>query len=159
MKNKFFIFVVIILVVAGIYFIVKKPAYSPTNQEYEKNQNSSLENTMNGMETMNEEEMMNHEQMPSSEKTFNHTVNYNGKNFTPSSLEIKVGEIVKFSNQSDGGMWVASGSHPSHDIYPEFDAKKNIPSGGIYEFKFTKVGEWKYHNHTNPNAFGTIIVK
>ncbi|MBM2818244.1 MAG: hypothetical protein HW401_834 [Parcubacteria group bacterium] len=111
------------------------------------------------MDRMTGEEMMSHEQAPGNEVFATNVVNYTDSGFSPASLEIKVGESVQFVNQSNGGMWVASGPHPSHTNYPEFDAKKNIPSGGIYEFTFTKAGQWKYHNHAKASAFGTIIVK
>ena len=112
-----------------------------------------------GMEGMTEEEMMNHEQTSIGAEVPKHIVNYTDKGFSPSSLEIKLGETVKFANNSSGGMWTASGPHPSHTAYPEFDPKRNIPSGEIYEFTFTKIGEWKYHNHTKAGMYGTIIVK
>ena len=108
---------------------------------------------------MTEEEMMNQERTSVGADISKHIVNYTDKGFSPSSLEIKLGETVQFANNSSGGMWVASGPHPSHTAYPEFDPKRNIPSGETYEFTFTKTGEWKYHNHTKAGMYGTIIVK
>ena len=160
MKSKLIIFIIIILAIIGIYFAVKKsPAQAPTIQEQAQTQSSSLEMTASGMEGMTEEEMVNHEQAPVGTEVAKHIVNYTDKGVSPSSLEIKLGETVKFANNSSGGMWVASGPHPSHTAYPEFDPKRNIPSGEIYEFTFTKIGEWKYHNHTKAGMYGTIIVK
>ena len=160
MKSKLIIFIIIILAIIGIYFAVKKsPAQAPTIQEQAQTQSSSSEMTTNGMEGMTEEEMMNHERTSVGAEISKHIVNYTDKGFSPSSLEIKVGETVQFVNQSSGGMWTASGPHPSHTAYPEFDPKRNIPSGETYEFTFTKIGEWKYHNHTKAGMYGTIIVK
>ena len=85
-------------------------------------------------------------------------VNYDGKKFDPASVDIKVGDIVIFKNNSDGAMWPASAPHPSHTAYPEFDAKEAIDPGGKWQFKFEKVGSWKYHNHSNPSAFGVVNV-
>ena len=158
MKSKLIIFIIIILAIIGIYFAVKKsPAQAPTIQE--QTQSSSSEMTASGMEGMTEEEMINREQKSVGAEVPKHIVNYTDKGFSPSSLEIKLGETVQFANNSSGGMWVASGPHPSHTAYPEFDPKRNIPSGEIYEFTFTKIGEWKYHNHTKAGMYGTIIVK
>jgi plastocyanin len=171
MKSKLIIFIIIILIIGGIYFAVKKsPVQAPTIQEQTQTQSSSSEMTASGMEGVTEEEMMNRggggaggvmnqEKTAVGAKTSQHIVNYTDKGFSPASLEIKVGETVQFVNQSGGGMWTASGPHPSHAAYPEFDAKKNIPSGGTYEFTFAKIGEWKYHNHTKAGMYGTIIVK
>ena len=85
-------------------------------------------------------------------------VSYDGKAFSPSTVNIKVGDIVIFKNNSDSPFWPASGPHPTHTNYPEFDAKQAIAPGGKYQFKFEKEGSWKYHDHYNPTAFGTINV-
>lgn len=161
MKSKLFIFIVIIIVIIGIYFAVKKPSVeAPTIQDQTQTQSSSpADSVSGGMEEMSGKQMMGREQSSTGEKISKHTVFYTDKGFSPSSIEIKSGETVQFANNSSGGMWTASGPHPSHAAYPEFDAKKNIPSGEIYEFTFTKIGEWKYHNHTKAGMYGTIIVK
>lgn len=163
MKGKLFIFIIGAIAVIGIYFITKKPSVeSPSSQNQVQSSSSSDADMMNETDEMNgmtTEEMMNHEQSSIGEKISKHTVFYTDKGFSPSSLEIKAGETVKFANNSSGGMWVASGPHPDHTAYPEFDPKRNIPSGEIYEFTFTKIGEWKYHNHIKAGMYGTIIVK
>lgn len=157
MKSKLFIVIVIIAVIIGIYFAVKKSPAQPAQTQSENN--SSLESLPNNMEEMDPGEMGNMDEMPSVETISKTVVNYTDSGFNPASIEIKKGDTVQFVNKSSGGMWVASGPHPTHTIYPEFDAKKTIPSGGSYEFTFTKVGEWKYHNHSKASAFGTVIVK
>lgn len=87
------------------------------------------------------------------------TISYTGSAFTPATVEVRVGDAVTFVNNGTGGMWVASAPHPTHTDYPEFDAKKEYNPGESYIFTFTKAGTWKYHNHKNPSAFGTIVVK
>ena len=169
MKSKLIIFVIVILIIGGIYFAVKKSIQAPSIQEQAQIENQPIidtqavtEKMMNGMEGMTSEEiknMMNQGQTTVGAETSKHIVNYTDKGYSPSSLEIKVGEMVQFVNQSNGGMWTASGPHSSHTNYPEFDAKKSIPSGGTYEFTFAKIGEWKYHNHAKAGMYGTIIVK
>ncbi len=83
---------------------------------------------------------------------------YNGTAFAPSTLTIKAGDTVVFKNNSTKSFWPASGPHPAHTLYPEFDAKKAIAPGQSYQFKFLKVGEWPFHDHLNPSAFGKITV-
>ncbi len=85
-------------------------------------------------------------------------VSYEDGAFIPSRLSVKQGDVVIFKNSDQGGMWPASDPHPSHTNYPEFDAKAAIATGQIFEFKFTKIGTWGYHNHLKPAAKGTIIV-
>lgn len=83
------------------------------------------------------------------------TVNYSSGGYSPATVEINVGDTVKWV--SDGtSMWTASANHPSHTIYPEFDQKS---VGTTYQFTFTKVGTWGYHNHRSASHIGTVIVK
>lgn len=84
---------------------------------------------------------------------------YNGDSFSPSTLFIKNGDIIIFKNESKGDFWPASNPHPLHTDYPEFDPKKPVAAGKTYEFKFTKAGTWKFHDHLNSPARGTIVVK
>lgn len=84
---------------------------------------------------------------------------YNGSTFSPASLTIKAGDIVVFKNESNTSFWPASDPHPTHTNYPGFDAGKAIAAGSTFEFKFTKVGTWGYHNHLNPAQHGTIKVQ
>ena len=86
-------------------------------------------------------------------------VTFTDNGFTPATVTIKKGETVRFTNQSSELMWVASNPHPTHTDYPEFDEKTSVAAGGSYEFTFTKIGNWKYHNHKDPSGKGEIIVE
>jgi plastocyanin len=86
-------------------------------------------------------------------------VKFTGTAFEPSTLTIKAGETVKFENKSGDDFWPASNVHPTHLLYPGFDAKKPILDGGSYSFTFTKTGSWGYHNHLTPDIEGTIVVQ
>lgn len=86
-------------------------------------------------------------------------VTYTSGGFTPKEITVSVGQIVRFVNESSGNMWVASVVHPTHTVLPEFDEKESIGAGENYEFTFTKIGEWKYHNHVNPSRGGVVIVE
>lgn len=86
------------------------------------------------------------------------TVNYTDNGFSPLKATVKKGTTVKFVNVSGSGMWVASDVHPTHQLLPGFDELKSAQKGGEYEYAFTKVGTWTYHNHVNPAVKGTVIV-
>ncbi|HEY7147894.1 MAG TPA: cupredoxin domain-containing protein [Gaiellaceae bacterium] len=86
-------------------------------------------------------------------------VKFTDNGFEPSTLTINSGDTVKFENDSSDDFWPASNVHPTHLLYPGFDAKKPILSGDSYSFTFTKVGSWGYHNHLEPDVQGTIVVK
>ena len=86
-------------------------------------------------------------------------VKFTGTAFEPSTLTIKAGDTVTFENKSGDDFWPASNVHPTHLLYPGFDAKKPILDGGTYSFTFTKKGSWGYHNHLTPDIQGTIVVQ
>ena len=77
--------------------------------------------------------------------------------FVPERLEIVTGDTVTFVNESDYGVWPASNIHPTHEIYPEFDPLREIPPGGVWSFKFTRNGTWRYHNHSFASETGVIV--
>ncbi len=85
-------------------------------------------------------------------------VTYTDTGFAPTSVSVKRGTTVTFVNESSGAMWVASDVHPTHQLLPGFDQLKSVTNGGTYEYTFTKVGTWRYHNHVKPEAKGTVIV-
>lgn len=93
------------------------------------------------------------------EQSETRNVSYNNSGFAPESIKIKKGETVKFTNQSDNLMWVASDPHPTHAILKEFDQKNTATKGESYEFRFEKSGTWRYHNHRNAGHTGTVIVE
>ncbi len=85
-------------------------------------------------------------------------VTYSSSGFQPAVVTVKVGEMVSFANDSSLQMWIASNSHPKHDILPSFDQKTSVAKGGSYEYTFQDVGTWRYHNHNAPSDQGTVVV-
>ncbi len=162
MKNKLFIaIIIIIIIIIGMYLVFKNPSVQvPTVQEQAQTQSSSTKNITSQMKEMPGKEITaGSESSSSAKKISKYIVNYTNNGFSPPSLQIKVGQTVQFVNKSGFGMWVASGPHPTHTDYPGFDEKRTVSNGGMYEFTFTKVGVWGYHNHVNPSKSGSIIVK
>ncbi len=88
----------------------------------------------------------------------NHTITLSDNGFYPDEITIKKGEALRFVTKRDKAFWPASNLHPTHEIYPEFDSKKPVPSAGEWSFRFDKAGQWKYHDHLFANAIGKIIV-
>jgi plastocyanin len=85
-------------------------------------------------------------------------VSFGEQGFSPATLNIKQGDIVQFTNNSKSNLKPASNPHPAHTDYPAFVAEQNIAPGDTWQFQFTKVGKWGYHNHLNPSQTGTIVV-
>lgn len=90
--------------------------------------------------------------------------------FTPDNLSIKVGDTVKFINNSSDRMWVASDIHPSHELYSGTTLREHCPdtvemafdqcgAGKEYSFTFNQIGNWKFHNHARARMGGVIVVK
>jgi plastocyanin len=79
--------------------------------------------------------------------------------FSPSVVTISKGQTVTFVNVSDDDKWPASDFHPTHLLYPGFDAQRSIPPGQSYSFTFERRGRWTYHNHLDPLVKGTVVVR
>ncbi|MBI2620732.1 cupredoxin domain-containing protein [candidate division WWE3 bacterium] len=87
------------------------------------------------------------------------TIVYTEDGFSPNVVTVKKGDKVRWVNESSAMMWVASAVHPTHQLYPEFDQRETVDRGGVYEFAFDKIGDWKYHSHTNPSITAAVIVE
>ncbi len=85
-------------------------------------------------------------------------VTYTDTGFSPTSVTVKKGTTVTFTNTSTSGMWVASAVHPTHQLLPGFDQLTSSANGTSYDYTFVKVGTWKYHNHVAPSFTGSIVV-
>ncbi len=78
--------------------------------------------------------------------------------YEPSTVTLKAGQAIRFVNSSDGKRWPASNIHPTHDIYPEFDPKKELGPGETWTFTFRQKGSWRMHDHLFPYMKGLITV-
>ena len=94
-----------------------------------------------------------------------HTVEITSSGFSPSSLTIKAGDTVTWTNKGTSMRRPASNFHPTHTIYPEtggcvgskFDACANLANGESFSFIFTQMGTWGYHDHIGTGS-GSITV-
>ena len=86
------------------------------------------------------------------------TIRYTGAGFAPRRAEIELAESVAFMNDSDDDFWPTSNIHPTHQIYPELDAKRPVPPGETWLFTFDEPGFWRYHNHLSSPQGGLVVV-
>ncbi|HMS23151.1 MAG TPA: hypothetical protein PKA38_05350 [Candidatus Levybacteria bacterium] len=86
-------------------------------------------------------------------------VRYSDKGFVPNEIEVEVGSMVEFINESNKDMWVASIPHPEHSKLPTFDQFRLYKKGAIYRYVFDKKGTWEYHDHISPTSGGIVTVK
>lgn len=86
-------------------------------------------------------------------------ITYSTDGFSPNTITVKKGGTVIFQNKTGKPASIASGPHPTHTVYPEFDQYKTDQRGkDEFRFVFEKVGSWGYHDHLNANMTGTIVV-
>lgn len=183
MQNKVLYIVLAVLVIAllGLYIYGKSKTETPTVQTNTQNSdaasalddqagsdmqtNSSPDanananaNANSAVPAANTQGQFSGEEDIQSGDTAVHEITYDGSKFSPASLTVKKGDIVVFKNAGTKGFWPASGPHPQHTNYPEFDAKASVAPGQSFQFKFVKPGNWPFHDHLNSSAFGTIKV-
>ena len=78
----------------------------------------------------------------------------------PTTLNVKKGTIVTFTNKDSKPRRLASDPHPSHTSVPGFDSQTTFAKDQTYSFYFDKKGSFTYHDETNPIVVkGTIIVE
>lgn len=153
MNNRTVIAIVVIALVAlGAYFLLSNQATAP-------------EQTLSGpIQPYPEDSGM---------KPVN-TILYSAEGFSPLEVSIKVGDTVRFVNNSGSGMWVGADEHPTHTDYDgtskndhcvdgtptggAFDMCRQIPSGESWSFTFTKAGTFDYHNHARAQHGGSVTV-
>ena len=79
--------------------------------------------------------------------------------FDPQSVRIRRGTTVVFSTTRSNQFWPASNPHPTHDIYPKFDARVPISPDSTWSFRFDDIGTWNYHDHIRSYFTGTVYVE
>lgn len=86
------------------------------------------------------------------------TITFGSGGFSPNYIKVHAGESVTFRNERDEPFWPASNLHPTHEIYPEFDPKRQLGKDETWSFTINKAGIWSYHDHLHPNYTGTVEV-
>ena len=78
--------------------------------------------------------------------------------FHPRTLTIRAGETVTFTSERGKYFWPASDFHPTHLLYPKFDAKKPVAPRASWSFTFDTPGTYKFHDHLAAFYFGIVRV-
>ncbi|HEY4694792.1 MAG TPA: hypothetical protein VIH52_02400 [Candidatus Nanoarchaeia archaeon] len=86
------------------------------------------------------------------------TVHISKSGFSPQEVTPKKGQTVRWVNDDQTLHWPASNPHPTHELYLGFDPGEPISPGGEWSFKFNNLGEWRYHDHLQPDKFGLVKV-
>lgn len=82
-----------------------------------------------------------------------YTISYKNGVFSPTNLRIHAGDTVRFKNEDIFSIRILS------DSYLGFDSVGEIPQGSFFSFTFAAKGIFDYHNNSNVEEKGTIIVR
>lgn len=85
-------------------------------------------------------------------------IDYTDSGFSPTTLNVKVGQTITVKNSSSSAMSFNSDPHPVHTSFPELNLGK-IDAGQVKTLTLSKAGTYTYHNHLNPSQKGTIVVQ
>jgi plastocyanin len=88
-----------------------------------------------------------------------YTVFYTSGVFSPTNIQIAIGDTIRFRNDSLSPVRVISDPHPLHTDLPGFDSVSEVPPQGSFTFTFVTKGIFGYHNETDPSQQGTVIVR
>lgn len=81
-------------------------------------------------------------------------------NFSPQSVTITAGDMIRWTSQSAGVEEPASNPHPTHEAYPALNVGPVSPGGSVTSPALTQVGTWGYHNHScGATCSATIIIQ
>ena len=76
------------------------------------------------------------------EKDKGYAIELGEDGFSPAEISIQKGDTVVFFTTQKKPFWPASNLHPSHTLYPEFDAREPIDPSQSWSFTFERPGEW-----------------
>lgn len=93
-------------------------------------------------------------------------VSYKDKGFEPTEVVIRIGETVRFTNNSTHDLWLAARGASGSKIYPgrsdcgasALDSCKPLKPGDYWQFTFTESGSWFLQNNVDTAATATVMV-
>lgn len=86
------------------------------------------------------------------------TIDYTNNGFSPETITIKAGTTITIKNDSSRALQFDSNPHPQHTDNPELNIG-NISPGQSKSVTVTKAGRHGFHNHSNDDHAGTLIVE
>jgi plastocyanin len=100
-------------------------------------------------------------------KGFQLLVSYVNSGFEPHEASIKVGDTVRFTNNSTHDLWVAASGAGGSPLYPgvdngcgssQLDTCKALKPGEYWEFTFAAPGSWSFSNNLDKAKTGDLVV-
>ena len=108
------------------------------------------------------------QQVLETSKGFQLLVSYTDDGFEPSTATVRVGDTVRFTNNSSGELWVSAAAVEGGTVYPRggdvcgqsaFDSCVRLQPKEFWEFTFEKAGTWGYKNVARAEHEGNIVAQ
>jgi len=161
MKGTALWIVVVLIVVAGAGFLVFR-SVEPNNETSEimeeNTQDISFEDDTEVTEGISGGQFIQQEPVDSA-PSGDVIISMTDTGFVPDEVIIAAGDTVTFVNDGQALHWPASDVHPTHEVLPEFDAKRGLATGETYSYIFDETGVWNFHDHLRASYTGTITVE
>lgn len=173
MQNTTLVWIIVaaLIVLGGGWYLLDTQRAAPASVEQNTDaQNNETQGSQSGIEAGADIELGTGGSSEESGAPMAAAVTYSASGFTPSTVIVRVGGTVTWTNESSIPMWVASAQHPTHTMYDSTTLQEHCnngssntfdqcSNGSTYSFTFSKAGTWQYHNHSNASHFGTVIVE
>lgn len=81
---------------------------------------------------------------------------------TPSTITIKAGTQLTWTNQDSRSHQVAADPHPANSSIPGLESDTTLLAGDSLSFTFETKGTYSYHDHLNPlkkTYWGRVVVE
>ena len=86
------------------------------------------------------------------------TITITDDGYSPKTITVKQGSVVKVVNNSSQKSMFSSDPHPSHTKNDELN-QNTIEPGQSQTFKVTRTGTYGFHDHLQSRYEGTLIVE
>jgi len=155
MNIKYIIVIIVVLVLAyASSLFVKERALAPNPQDAKKIEVA----TTTSSTTTTPKPAVKKVTVPATPKISAYTISYTDAGFNPSVIEVKLGSTIKFVNNSNKELSVASTGIGGFGVNL-LNQKGSINRGGTFSITFTGTGTWSYMNRLWQRDGGNIIVK
>ncbi len=78
--------------------------------------------------------------------------------FAPDLLHATVCDTIVITNKSTVLHEPAVGPHPTHNTYPDFDAKRPLQKDEGFSLHLKQTGTYQFHDHLNEKMVGKITI-
>ena len=90
------------------------------------------------------------------------TVTFSDSGVDQTTVTVKSGQAITWTNSGSKTIQVASANHPTHTLNPELSNGQfvlDLAPGASSTVTLNKIGTWGFHNHLNPSVTGKVVVE